>query len=37
LGIKGYKIKPPTLEAMRAKIKVAVNLVSFVGDHSWPK
>jgi CheY-like chemotaxis protein len=37
LDIKGYKIKPPTLEAMRAKIKVAVNLVSFVGEHSWPK
>jgi CheY-like chemotaxis protein len=25
LGIKGYMIKPPTLEAMRAKIKAAVN------------
>jgi response regulator of citrate/malate metabolism len=24
LGIKGYMIKPPTLEAMRAKIKAAV-------------
>lgn len=25
LGIKGYMIKPPTLEAMRAKIKAALN------------
>jgi CheY-like chemotaxis protein len=25
LGIKGYMIKPPTLEAMKAKIKAAVN------------
>lgn len=25
LGIKGYLIKPPTLDAMKAKIKAAVN------------
>ena len=25
LGIKGYMIKPPTLEALRAKIKTVVN------------
>jgi CheY-like chemotaxis protein len=25
LGIKGYMIKPPTLDAMRAKIKAAMN------------
>jgi CheY-like chemotaxis protein len=25
LGIKGYMIKPPTLDAMKAKIKAAVN------------
>jgi two-component system chemotaxis response regulator CheY len=25
LGINGYMIKPPTLEAVRAKIKAAIN------------